>query len=121
MKNKITILIASTFVLLLMWRLFDLSHDKIDLFLFYDLKQSIKWYAYYTFSVYGIQIVMTHIIHLLVSKHYAPLKPLSLFLVIFTWIRLAVYWLFRGSINLEVSVACILIYCLYELGRQWRK
>ena len=122
MKTKIILSIASMTALLLSWRFFDLflSNDKVDLFLFYDLSQKPHWYVFYT-SQYLQLIIGAHLIHSLVSTHYKELKTLTVFFVIFTWLRLASYWLFRGSINIEVMVACVIMYCIFELSIRWHK
>ena len=115
-------LIASTFILPVMWRLFSLilSNDKVDWFLFYDLEQKPIWYVFYS-SYYVALIILSFVVYdLSKSKNYERLKTLSLFLIIVNILRLVVYWLFRGSLSLDVLVASVTIYALIILSR-WRK
>jgi len=117
MSKSITILLIINVSLLLLWRLFTLSNDKIDLFLFYDLEQTPKWYAYYT-SVYLRELITWVVVYLL-SRGNEVIKTLSLFLIAMTIMRLIVYWLFRGSINLEVQVSCIVLFLITSVIK-WR-
>ena len=110
MKRTVAILLAFNVMLILSWRLF-LSNDKIDLFLFYELEQTPRWYAYYT-SVYIRELILFIIIRILVPPSWYYIKTLSLFLIIMTISRLIIYWLFNSSINLEVQVACIVTYLI---------
>ncbi len=123
MNKKITFLIASIFSTLLMWRLFSLilSNDKVDLFLFYELEQYPFWYVFYT-SMYVREILYSIVIYILICSNpnfaingFSSLKMLSLFLVIMASLRLLVYWLFRGSINLDILVACVVIYSILSV------
>lgn len=119
MNKSITILLAFNVVMLLLWRLFSLSNDKIDLFLFYDLEQHLKWYAYYT-SIYIRELIQWVIIYLLIPKNNTYLKVLSLALIGMTLMRLIIYWLFNSSINVEIQTACIVLFLILSLVK-WQK
>lgn len=117
--KKIAILLASTFPLLVAWRLLDplMPVGKHDWFLFYDHSQTANWYVYYT-SVYLNLILFSYVIYELCKKVYPKLKTLCLSLVVLSVSRLVIYWLFRGSIAFDVLVGAAII---YTFNIVWRK
>lgn len=119
------ILLTISLASLLAWRLFSwfLSNDKVDLFLFYEFEQSPKWYAFYSAN-YLREILYQHVIVFLAAKvrikGSRELKELAIILLIVSYLRLVIYWLFRGQLNLEVPVALIVLMAVYKLLR-WQK
>ena len=120
MEKRNFILLASTLVLIPIWRLFDwlLPNEKVDWFLFYDMIQKPFWYVFYS-SYYLSLIILSYVIYNL-SKNTSRLKTLSLFLIIVNLLRLLVYWLFRGSISLDILIASVMIYSIIILSK-WQR
>lgn len=112
------ILLTISLASLLAWRLFSLylSNDKVDWFLFYDLEQEPKWYVFYT-TYYLREMIYLFVIVTLTSQRT---KELAIILLIIASIRLIIYWLFRGSQNLEVPIYLVLGYASYKLIK-WPK
>ena len=109
--KKIVILLASTFPLLVAWKLLSpfMPVGKFDWFLFYDHEQTAQWYVYYT-SVYLNFIIFSYIIYELCKNRYPQLKTLCISLLVLSIARLIIYWLFRGSISFDILVGCFAIY-----------
>ncbi len=113
-SKKLVTLLAITVALIASWWPFSfLSIDKVDWFLFYELAQHPKWYVYYTAN-YVTLIIFSYIIHQLCKIHYPKIKTLTLIILIFTILRLLVYWLFRGSIIIYPVTGGILLYVLFN-------
>lgn len=119
--RRIIILLASTFPLLVAWRLLKpfLPYGKHDWFLFYDHAQTAQWYVYFS-SVYLNFIVFAYVIYELCKIIYPQLKTLCLSLLVLSIARLAIYWFFRGSIAFDVLVGCFVIYSVL-IYFKWQK
>ena len=120
MEKRNFILLVSTLLLIPVWRLFHwlLPNESVNWFAFHPLEQKPFWYVFYT-SYYLTLIIFAVVIRDL-SKTYRRLKVLATFLVGFSCLRLVIYWLFRGSLMLDVLIGSVLIYSLIILAR-WRK
>lgn len=119
--KRILILLASTFPLLVAWRLLKplMPDGKVDWFLFYEHEQTAQWYVYFT-SVYLNFILFAHVIYELCKNQYPQLKALCISLLALSYTRLAFYWFFRGSIAFDVLVGCFVIFSMLMYFK-WQK
>ena len=119
-KRLIYSLLLGSIFTILIWKIFIpyLPNQKIDLFLFYDLSQKPSWYIFYTSNY--LREILYLICILLLVKFDKRIKTLTLLLLTIAILRLVIYWLFRGSQNLEVAIGIILMYGVIQLFR-WQK
>jgi len=100
-----------TLFLPVIYALFEGYDNRVDLFLFVDFEQKLKWYAHYT--AYHLEnIVKTFLIYYLINKNISNdiVRKIAFSFVILSIFRLVEYWLFRHHIPFLPIFGIILAY-----------
>ena len=123
MKNKVIIILAFNLALLLTWRLFSLflSNDKIYPFPFYDGDHPWVYPSVYIYYISQYIREASVLYALWLSTRYYIVKSVVFAYILLVFTRLAVYLLFKGTLDMTYVIGVYIIGSIIALFVRWQK
>jgi hypothetical protein len=112
-KELFLLMISST--LMFLWTIPENGNLEVDVFLFKDHLEKIKWVLHDT-HIYLTIVILTYIIHRLAKRHEMNFySSITFVFLCFSIFRLLEYFTFRGLIPMWPIVSGIILWSLVKI------